>query len=50
MILVVNCIIIIVVIIMNELEVIRIINRMVDNTRSIELSYVVNRLIIDKID
>lgn len=35
---------------MNGLEVIRIINRMVDNTRSIKLSYVVSRLIIDKYD
>ena len=35
---------------MNELEVIRLMNKMVDNTRIIKLSYVINRLIIDKYD
>ena len=35
---------------MNELEVIRLMNKMVDNTRVIKLSYVINRLIIDKYD
>ena len=35
---------------MNELEIIRLMNVMVDNTRVIKLSYVINRLIIDKHD
>lgn len=35
---------------MNELEIIRLMNKMVDNTRVIKLSYVINRLIIDKND
>lgn len=33
---------------MNNLEIIRLLNRMVDNTRAVKLSYVVDRLIIDK--
>lgn len=44
----VYCIIIMMVMIMNELDVISVINRMIDKTRSIKLSYVVNRLTIDK--
>ena len=35
---------------MNELEVIRLINKMVDNTRNIQMTYIVNMLTIDKKD
>ena len=33
---------------MNNLEIIRLLNKMIDNTRTIKLSYAVDRLTIDK--